>query len=135
MTTESHQILEITKNYLKDIAEGKTADELAIYYSESVEQIEYPNLLLPNGAIRNLNDLKEASLRGKSVLISQNYDIQKSYVVGNTVILETIWTAKIAIPIGQTPAGKEMKAYFAQFIEFEDGKIIRQRTYDCFEPF
>jgi len=135
MTTESHQILEITKNYLKDIAEGKTADELAVYYSESVEQIEYPNRLLPNGAIRNLNDLKEASLRGKSVLISQNYDIQKSYVVGNTVILETIWTAELAIPIGQTPAGKKMKAYFAQFIEFEDGKIIRQRTYDCFEPF
>ncbi len=135
MTTESHQLLEITKNYLKDIAEGKTADELAIYYSESIEQIEYPNRLMPNGAVRNLNDLKEAFLRGKSVLISQNYDIQKSYVVGNTVILETIWTAEIAIPIGKTPAGKKMKAYFAQFIEFKDGKIIRQRTYDCFEPF
>ncbi|MBD2228102.1 nuclear transport factor 2 family protein [Calothrix anomala] len=135
MTSENHQILEITKNYLKDIAEGKTADELAIYYSESVKQIEYPNRLFPEGATRNLNDLKEAFLRGKSVLISQNYDIQRSYVVGNTVILETILTAEIAVPIGQTPAGGKMKAYFAQFIEFEDGKIICQRTYDCFEPF
>ncbi|MBD2199518.1 hypothetical protein [Calothrix parietina] len=64
MTSENHQILEITKNYLKDIAEGKTADELAIYYSESVKQIEYPNRLFPEGATRNLNDLKEAFLRG-----------------------------------------------------------------------
>jgi ketosteroid isomerase-like protein len=135
MATEQPDILTITKNYLKAIEEGKTADELAIYYSESVEQVEYPNRLIPNGAKRNLNDLKLASLKGKQVLISQTYDIQKSYVLGNTVILETIWTAKIAVPIGQIPSGGQMKAYFAQFIEFKDGKIIRQRTYDCFESF
>lgn len=28
-----------------------------------------------------------------------------------------------------------MKAYFAQFYEFKDDKIIHQRNYDCFEPF
>ncbi|OUL20444.1 nuclear transport factor 2 family protein [Nostoc sp. 106C] len=135
MTDEQQDLLKITKNYLKAIEEGKTAEELAIFYSQSVEQIEYPNRLIPNGAKRNLNDLKAASLRGKEVIISQNFDIQKSYVIGNTVILETIWTAKIAVPIGQIPSGGQMKAYFAQFIEFEDGKIVRQRTYDCFEPF
>ena len=135
METQHHDILAITKNYLKALEEGKTADELDVYYSESVEQIEYPNRLLPNGAKRNLNDLKDASLRGKNVLINQNYDIQKSYVFGNTVILETIWTATIAVPLGQIPSGGQMKAYFAQFIEFENGKIVRQRTYDCFEPF
>lgn len=135
MTTEQHDILAITQNYLRAIEEGKTVEELAIYYSESVEQVEYPNRLMPNGAKRNLNELKEASLRGKKVIASQTYDIQKSYVMGNTVILETIWTAQIAVPIGQIPDGGQMKAYFAQFIEFEDGKIIRQRTYDCFEPF
>ena len=135
MEAEQHDILAITKNYLKAIEEGKTADELAIYYCESVEQIEYPNRLLPNGAKRNLNDLKEASLKGKNVIINQHYDIQKSYVIGSTVILEIIWTATIAVPIEQTPSGGQMKAYFAQFIEFENGKIVRQRTYDCFEPF
>ncbi|BAY21373.1 hypothetical protein NIES2100_11250 [Calothrix sp. NIES-2100] len=135
MTTEQQDILTIAKNYLQAIEDGKTADELAIYYSESVEQIEYPNRLIPNGAKRNLDDLKEASLRGKKILLSQTYDIQKSYVVGNTVILETIWTAQIAVPIGSIPSGGQMKAYFAQFIEFEDGKIVRQRTYDCFEAF
>jgi hypothetical protein len=113
MTTEQQDILAIAKNYLKDIERGKTADEIAVYYSESVEQVEYPNLLMPNGSKRNLNDLKEASLRGEKVLTSQTYDIQKSYVVGNTVILETIWTAEIAVPIGQTLPGGKMKAYFA----------------------
>lgn len=133
--TEQQDILTIAENYLKAIEDGKTANELEIYYASSVEQIEYPNRLIPNGAKRNLDDLKAASLRGKNVLLSQTYDIQHSYVVGNTVILETIWTATLAVPIGQVPAGGQMKAYFAQFIEFENGKIVRQRTYDCFEPF
>jgi hypothetical protein len=26
-----------------------------------------------------------------------------------------------------------MKAFFAVFLEFREGKIIRQRNYDCFE--
>ncbi|MBH8576814.1 hypothetical protein I8752_28255 [Nostocaceae cyanobacterium CENA369] len=65
MAIEQQDILTITKNYLKAIEEGKTEDELAIYYSESVEQLEYPNRLIPNGAKRNFNDLKEASLRDK----------------------------------------------------------------------
>jgi hypothetical protein len=135
MTTESYDVLAIAINYLKTIEADASVAELLTYYSETVEQIEYPNRLIPQGAHRNLNDLKEGFLRGKKLITSQTYDIQKSYVVGNTVILETIWTAKLAIPLGKIAAGDEIKAYFAQFIEFENGKIIRQRTYDCFEPF
>jgi ketosteroid isomerase-like protein len=29
---------------------------------------------------------------------------------------------------------REMRARFAAFIEFRDGRIVRQRNYDCFEP-
>lgn len=135
MTNKQSDLLQITRAYLNALEEGKSWDELSVYYAETVEQIEYPNRLLDKGTTRNLTDLKEAFLRGKQVLLSQTYDIQKAYVVGNTVILETLWKARAAISICQTPPGEEMKAYFAQFIEFEDGKIIRQRTYDCFEPF
>ena len=135
MTTEPYDILTIATHYLRAIEADMPLEELCLYYSEAVEQIEYPNRLIPQGTKRNLDDLKEGFLKGKQLLISQRYDVQKSYVTGNTVILETIWTAKIAIPFGQVPSGGEIKAYFAQFIEFEDGKIVRQRTYDCFEPF
>lgn len=135
MTPEQSDLLTIALRYLKTIETGETVAEVTAYYSDSIEQIEYPNRLLPTLTRRNLQDLQAAFLRGKEVILSQTYDIQKSYVIDNTVILETIWTAKVAVPIGQIPAGGEMKAYFAQFIEFEAGKIIRQRTYDCFEPF
>jgi ketosteroid isomerase-like protein len=69
------------------------------------------------------------------VLQKEKYDIVKSYTIGNTVIIEAVWTGTLAIPLGNIPIGGEMKAYFAQFYEFQDGKIIKQRNYDCFEPF
>ena len=32
-------------------------------------------------------------------------------------------------------ADESMRARICQIIEYEDGLIIRQRNYDCFEPF
>jgi len=32
------------------------------------------------------------------------------------------------------PAGQTMTARFAMFFEMRDGKIARDHTYDCFEP-
>jgi hypothetical protein len=34
----------------------------------------------------------------------------------------------------KTPAGSVMRARFAQFFELRDGKIAKQRNYDCFYP-
>ncbi|GAB4033028.1 nuclear transport factor 2 family protein [Spirosoma gilvum] len=128
-------ILAIAKQHLNDIANGKAGLELAGYYSQTIQQIEYPNRLNVNGGISDYQTLIERSEKGKHIVISQSYDIQNEYVSGHTVILEVIWTGVFAIPIGQTPAGGELKAHFALFIEFEEGKIVRQRNYDCFDAF
>ncbi|CAF0918169.1 unnamed protein product [Didymodactylos carnosus] len=133
MDTTIMDFLTIVKNYLNAIEKG---DELDQFYAIHVEQTEYPNRLVPNGITRDLTALKEASLKGQKVLTSQTYDIQRSYVSGNTVIIEAIWTGTLAVPVGQIPIGGQMKAWFAQFYEFDEvGKIVRQRNYDCFEPF
>jgi hypothetical protein len=35
--------------------------------------------------------------------------------------------------MGTLPAGSQMKAYCAMFLEFQEGKIVGQRNCDCFE--
>jgi hypothetical protein len=45
-----------------------------------------------------------------------------------------LWTGKLAIPFGSLPAGSEMRAHSAMFIQFKVGKIVSQRNYDCFDP-
>jgi len=128
-------ILSIAKRHLQDIEAGKTGLELARFYDERIVQTEYPNRLNPNGGSSNYNTLIERSEKGKHIIVKQSYDIINEYTAGNTVILEVTWTAVLSIPIGQTAAGQEIKANFALFMEFENGKIIRQRNYDCFAPF
>lgn len=127
--------LELAIKFIQAISEGKTGEDLNKFYDESVHQIEYPNLLTKKITEREINALKEASIKGKQVISSQNYEIVRTYSCGNTVIIEAIWTGQLSIPLGKLQAGDEMKAYFAQFFEFRDGKIIKQRNYDCFENF
>lgn len=128
-------IHQITLDFIETLQNRNSSDELTRFYHPDIEQIEFPNTLTKLKAVRNLNELKEASERGKRVLQKEEYEIVNSYSVGNTVIVESIWTGTLAIPLGSIPTGGQMKANFAQFFEFKDGKIFRIRNYDCFEPF
>lgn len=131
----AENILQVAKNHLKDLAEGKSGADLAVYFSKDIEQIEFPNRLNPKGAKSDYSTMLERSEKGKKILIRQEYNIQKEYVSANTVILEVNWIGVFSIPIGKVQPGQPLKANFALFMEFEDGKIIRQRNYDCFEEF
>jgi ketosteroid isomerase-like protein len=37
--------------------------------------------------------------------------------------------------MGNIPAGGEMHARIATFLEFQDGLIVLQRDYVCYDPF
>jgi len=45
------------------------------------------------------------------------------------------WTGTLAVALGTLAPDAEMRARFAVFIDLRDGKIVRQRNYDCFEAF
>jgi len=131
----SVDILTIAKNYLKALKQGKTGKELAIFFHEDVEQVEMPNQLNPSGVISNLTTLLERAEQGKKLVKSQDYQIRNAFVHDNTVVMELEWSGIMNVHVGTLSAGQTMKAHFAMFIDFKDGKIIHQRNYNCFEPF
>jgi len=99
-----------------------------------VVQYEYPNRLAPDGARRDLAQLREANVRGRRAVVSQRFDIRRWLASGDEVALEVEWTATLGAAIGAIPAGGQMRAHFAVFLEFRDGRIAVQRNYDCFDP-
>jgi ketosteroid isomerase-like protein len=131
----SVDILTIAKNYLKALKQGKTGKDLAIFFHEDVRQVEMPNRLNPNGTTSDLPTLLERAEQGKKLLKGQDYTIKNTIVQDNTVVLEIDWSGILNVHVGTLNAGQTMKAHFAMFIDFKDGKIIHQRNYDCFEPF
>ncbi len=126
--------LMLAQRYLSAIEQGATGETLAAFFTDDVVQEEFPNRLVPNGARRDLAGLREAAARGQQVIRVQRYDIQRAVVSDNHVALEVIWTGNLAVPIGTIPVGGQMRAHFAVFLDFRDGKIAAQRNYDCFDP-
>jgi ketosteroid isomerase-like protein len=130
--------LETVRRYLAAIEAdtgGGSTGGAAEFFDPDVVQDEFPNRFVPAGARRDLTGLREAATRGRAVLRGQRYEVRAAFAVGDTVILEVLWAGTLSIPVGSLAAGDEMRAYFAVFLELRDGRIYRQRNYDCFEPF
>ena len=139
-TEDEVNLLERTRLYLAAIEQSTDSSnpvpEGALeFYHPDVRQKELPNRLVPGGAVRNLDALREAASRGRAVLRSQRYEVQQAVAKGTSVALETMWAGVLAVPVGSLQPGDEMRAYFAMCLEFDGDKIIAQRNYDCFEPF
>jgi hypothetical protein len=130
-----NDIKTIALNFIKTLQHRTSADELLQFFHPDIEHIEFPNAVTKNTKVSCLSDMMAASERGKKVLQKEEYEVLRSFTLDNTVIIEATWTGTLAIPLGNIPVGGEMKAHFAQFYEFKDGKIFKQRNYDCFEPF
>ncbi|OYX45883.1 MAG: hypothetical protein B7Y90_17790 [Alphaproteobacteria bacterium 32-64-14] len=121
--------------YVAAVEGGAVGDDLASFYHPDAVQYEFPNRLIPRGIQRDLAAILEGAERGSKLMERQIYDIHTVTEVGDRVILEYTWTGYPSEPVGTVRAGEAMRARICQVIEYEDGLIIRQRNYDCFEPF
>lgn len=77
----------------------------------------------------------EAVSSGETDAVGQYYceGVVHAFANGATVVVEASWEGILAVPIGEdTPAGTVMRARFARFYEFRDGRIAAQRNHDCF---
>jgi len=126
--------LAAARRYLEALERGAEGDELAAFFAPEVVQEEFPNRLVPAGARRDLAGLLEGRMRGKQVMRSERYEVRNALASGDRVALEVLWSGTLAIELGALPAGGTMRAHFGVFLDYEDGKIVAQRNYDCFEP-
>ncbi|MBK9712019.1 MAG: nuclear transport factor 2 family protein [Kouleothrix sp.] len=127
-------VLALAKDYLAALDRGATGDELAAFFTPDVVQEEFPNRLVPTGARRDLAALLDGAVRGQRVMTAQRFELLDAIVEGQRVALEVQWSGTLAISLGSLAAGDQMRARFAVFLTFRDGKIARQHNYDCFDP-
>jgi ketosteroid isomerase-like protein len=132
MTLEEQANLETVRTYLAAIESGE-AGLLRSIFTEDVRQIELPNRLNPSGQQSDLAAMLERNERGRKILRSQHYEVLSEVAQGSRVAVEAVWTGILAVSLGKLTPGSEMKAHFAMFFEFRDGRIASQRNYDCFE--
>jgi ketosteroid isomerase-like protein len=127
--------LTTVRRYLQAISSKVPAEELLSFFSPDVIQEEMPNLLKPQGGRCGLTEIRQNYERGRQIMASQQYDVQSSVADGNSVAVEVVWTGRLAVAVGHLQPGAEMRARCAFFFQFQNGKILRQRNYDCLDPF
>jgi ketosteroid isomerase-like protein len=133
-TVSASQNLEIARRYLSRLSGGGGPDELDSFFAPDVVQEEFPNRLMPNGAKRDLPAMRAARARGKALLSDERFELLNAVASDDHVALEVVWTGIVRDAAGPFAAGQCVRARFAVFMEFRDGRIVRQRNYDCFDP-
>ena len=128
-------ILTIAKNYLKALRAGKTSKELALFFHPDVVQIEMPNRLNPKGVTSYFEQILERADKSRRLFKIQTYEIDNALMNNDVVALQVSWMGVMAVSVGTLGAGKTMKARFAMFLQFQNGQIIRQTNYNCFDDF
>ncbi|NMO13823.1 nuclear transport factor 2 family protein [Pyxidicoccus fallax] len=127
--------LDTALRYLQALESGATGEALAAFFHPQVEQREYPNALTRTGQTRGLTALLAGAEKGRKLLSSQRYAVRNTLAQGDTVALEVDWSGTLAVPLRTLAAGDTLRATCGMFLTFQDGRIISQRNYDCFEPF
>jgi ketosteroid isomerase-like protein len=125
--------LEKARHYLNAI-ETRTLDASTDLFHPDIVMEQFPNRIYPNGLRAGLAQMLQGAEKGKKLLSSERYQITNEVTNGNSVALEVLWTGELAVPFGTLKEGSEMRAHFATFLEFRDGRIVAQRNYDCFDP-
>jgi ketosteroid isomerase-like protein len=135
MPSEAERNLDTARRYLATIERGGDAEAVAPFLHPHVVAEELPNRIAPRGVQRDRAMMLEGVGRGRKLLCSQTYEITGEMAVGDRVILEVGWTGTLATSLGeQLAAGTSLRARLAIFLEFQDGQIIAQRNYDCYDP-
>lgn len=127
--------LEAAHAYLAAVEAGATGDVLAAHLHPDLVQREHPNRLVPQGATRDLKDVLEGAVKGQNVVTRQRYEVIAAMEQGDSVAMEVQWSAVLKVPVGTLKAGESMRAAFAVFLTFRDGKVVHQRNFDCFDAF
>ena len=124
----------LVRDLMRAITGNEPAEVISAHFHPDAEQIELPSLLRPEGHARKLAEMLEGYRAGAGLLLSQQYDVENVVDDGEQVAVQLRWTATTAVDAGDLTAGTELVAHVAVFYRFQDGKIVRQSSYDCYEP-
>ena len=131
-TSEPASALERCRAYLQAVAAN---GDFSVHLHPEIQFEELPNRVTPRGRVSDLAAMRLGAERGRELLRSQTYEVVAGFAAGAQVVLEVKWTGVLAVPLAALAPGDALTAQCAMIFELKDGKIFRQRNYDCYAPF
>jgi ketosteroid isomerase-like protein len=126
--------VQLVREYIDALQSGSPSDALRRFFTPDVLQVDLPNRFNPNGNESNLEALLQRVEQARKLTRDQRYKMQSCVEQDHRIAVEALWSGTLNSPLGTIVAGTTLRGHFAMFFEMQDGKIFRQRNYDCFEP-
>ncbi len=125
---EPAENLEVARRYLQAIERGATGAELRSFFTSDVVLEEFPNRVVPLGKGRGLAEALEGAQRAKKIMSRQIYKITRGMADQDRLAPEVEWVGTLAVAFGTIPAGGQMKAFLAVFLDSATGRSSRSGT-------
>ena len=125
---------EQTIRQLYDAVCAGATDRLRGYFHPDAEQVEYPSLMRPTGHRRGLDGILDGARLASTVVRDQRFDVVRVVEQGDQLAVQATWSATTTTDLGEVPAGTPLVAHVGAFYEMRDGLVLRQSSYDCYEP-
>jgi len=130
----SESNFEAARRYLDDLSSAAPADEVRRAFAEAATLQEFPHRFLNAAVTRDLRGILAARARALARFKSQRYDLTGATGGGSQVAMEVRFRGTVGSTGDGFTEGQDLEARLAIFLKFAAGKIVRQRTYSCFEP-
>ena len=128
--------IELVKKYFA-LVENFCADKKEyedILHSE-MSATEFPNLNTKVTRTRGYDEMFAGMETAKKILRSHHIEIHAIFETPEVAVIEATWTGEMAVAVRDFEKGQTLTAHCCFIFEFRDGRIFRQRNYDCYESF
>src|SRR5262249_33543878 len=125
------QNLATARRFLEVLEGGEEANALAQFLHPEIVQKEYPNRLAPRGVRRDRAALLQSVAQGRRLFQPQQYEVRSAVAEGCRVALEVVWSGTL---LAGSPAASVLRSHTGVFLEFQEGRIVALRNYDCLDP-
>lgn len=126
--------LELVTRLLRALDGDPSAGAPESWLHPEVVQHELPNHLFPAGVRRDRAAILQGIARGAELFSRRRSTVLNAVIDGDRVALEVDWLGTLAVPVGEHPAGHDLRVRMALFLELRGGQVIRMRNYDCYDP-
>jgi ketosteroid isomerase-like protein len=96
---------------------------------------ELPNAMSPRVRERGVVDTLSGLMAGRQTIEDQRIEVTRTIESGSTVVVEAAWRGTLKVDAGALRRGDTLSATICIVFDLaDDGRILRQRNYDCYDP-
>lgn len=125
---------QLVRDLYATLESGASGEELRRFWHDDAEQVEYPSVMRPEGHRRGLEEMLAGAQAGLGLVRDQRYEVHTVIEEDEQMAVQLTWTATVAADVGGLREGARLVAHVAAFYVFRDGLVLRQSSYDCYEP-